>query len=432
MLASSQTSGSTASREERFRNAGVHTDEFATVVANIAQNSGDPRICIAVLDGPIDRAHPCFAGAELEIVPTWIDTTDINGAAASHGTHVASLIFGQPHSPVRGIAPRCRGLIIPIFGDRPDGGFATCLQLDLARAVLMAVERGAHVINISGGQPAASSEPEPLLAQAIKTCADRNILIVSATGNDGCECLHIPAAAASVLSVGAADLDGNPIASSNWGGVYQVQGVIAPGQDVLGAAPGGGVSRKTGTSFAAAVVSGVAGLLLSIQVSDGRMPDPHGVRAALLQSTLQCVPEADRDYRRCLAGRLDVTEAITFIRGETKMTDTGVVLMSAALGLAAEPHREQPSPALTAVHAATSAAIHPAEATGLIATLPESAGIAPSCGGEGKCSCQSKGSCGCGGGQKPAMVYALGTLGYDFGSEARRVLIYSSDVHGSQ
>ena len=223
-----------------------------------------------------------------------------------------------------------------------------------------------------------------------------------------------------MLSVGAADLDGNPIASSNWGGVYQVQGVIAPGQDVLGAAPGGGVSRKTGTSFAAAVVSGVAGLLLSIQVSDGRMPDPHGVRAALLQSTLQCVPEADRDYRRCLAGRLDVTEAITFIRGETKMTDTGVVLMSAALGLAAEPHREQPSPALTAVHAATSAAIHPAEATGLIATLPESAGIAPSCGGEGKCSCQSKGSCGCGGGQKPAMVYALGTLGYDFGSEARR------------
>ena len=51
-------------------------------------------------------------------------------------------------------------------------------------------------------------------------------------------------------------------------------------------------------------------------------------------------------------------------------------------------------------------------------------------GGEHKCSCGGKGSsedghkcdCGCGGGEakKPQLVYALGKLGYDFGSEARR------------
>ena len=29
------------------------------------QTLGDPRVGIAVLDGPVDGSHPCFAGAEL-------------------------------------------------------------------------------------------------------------------------------------------------------------------------------------------------------------------------------------------------------------------------------------------------------------------------------------------------------------------------------
>jgi cyanobactin maturation PatA/PatG family protease len=386
--------------------------------AGIAGVLGDPGICIAVLDGPVDLAHPCFDGATLEVAPTWVDAHP-TGAAAAHGTHVASIIFGQPSTTVRGIAPRCRGLIIPIFGDASDGGFASCLQLDLARAILMAVERGAQVINISGGQLSASGEPEPLLADAIRTCAERNILIVAAAGNDGCECLHLPAAAQSVLSVGASDLDGNPLASSNWGAIYQTEGIIAPGQDVLGAAPGGGTSRKTGTSFAAPAVSGVAAVLLSLQRESGRTPDPHHVRTVLLQTASQCAPQANGDHRRCLAGRLDVTAAICVIRGESNMTSASMTPSSEA---SSEIEDAQHRPASPAIQPAADAAIHPSEVTmSALAEPQDSASIAPSCSDNSKCSCQSKGSCGCGGGgQKPALVYALGTLGYDFGSEARR------------
>lgn len=94
---------------------------------------------------------------------------------------------------------------------------------------------------------------------------------------------------------------------------------------------------------------------------------------------------------------------------------------SAAAAIAATPRREihmsSEEPGKTAAGAA---------ALGLIA--PSDCGCG--CGGKGKggddhkCSCGGGGGkCSCGGGgepQKPQLVYALGKLGYDFGSEARR------------
>ena len=56
-----------------------------------AQTLGDPRIRIAVLDGPIDRSHPCFAGARLEHLPTTSESACGEGPASIHGTHVARL-----------------------------------------------------------------------------------------------------------------------------------------------------------------------------------------------------------------------------------------------------------------------------------------------------------------------------------------------------
>ncbi len=33
-----------------------------------SETTGDPRVVVAVLDGPVDRAHPALAGARLETV----------------------------------------------------------------------------------------------------------------------------------------------------------------------------------------------------------------------------------------------------------------------------------------------------------------------------------------------------------------------------
>src|SRR5690242_19233890 len=101
-----------------------------------AETTGDPRITVAVLDGPIDTFHPCFARANLTIAEALVSTNAPHGLAIQHGTYVASLIFGQHWSAITGIAPKCSGLIVPIFDDRGSGEVAPCSQIDVARAML--------------------------------------------------------------------------------------------------------------------------------------------------------------------------------------------------------------------------------------------------------------------------------------------------------
>ena len=135
------------------------------------ESLGTPSVCVAVLDGPVDQSHPCFNGANLTPLPTLVSGTANRGFASQHGTHVASVIFGQHGSPIQGIAPKCRGLIVPVFADGRDG-LAPCSQIDLARAITQAVEQGANVINISGGQLAASAESDQLLRNFINATSE--------------------------------------------------------------------------------------------------------------------------------------------------------------------------------------------------------------------------------------------------------------------
>jgi len=120
------------------------------------ESLGDPNVTIALLDGPVDLAHPCFTGASVTLVETLTPYCPSDGPATRHATHVASILFGQPGTPLQGIVPRCRGLLLPIFTDLPDGRVRAATQLDLARAILRALELGANIINISGGELVAS------------------------------------------------------------------------------------------------------------------------------------------------------------------------------------------------------------------------------------------------------------------------------------
>ena len=288
-------------------------------------------VSVAVLDGLVDTDHPCFQGAELKRLPTMVQgKASATGRMSAHGTHIASIIFGQPNSPVEGIASNCRGLVAPVFADNR----RKLSQLDLARAIERAAESGANVINISGGSITDFGEAEDWLLRAVTMCRDRNILIVAAAGNNGCDCLHVPAALPAVLAVGAMDAKGKPLDFSNWGEQYQSQGILALGENVHGAKPGGGTMHMTGTSFAAPIVTGVVALLLSLQMQRGENPNPQAVREALLATALPC--QADTDGRKCLAGKLNIPGAIEHLTGktmsesvaeslETGMAETGIV-----------------------------------------------------------------------------------------------------------
>ncbi|MEV7558951.1 S8 family serine peptidase [Streptomyces sp. NPDC089795] len=284
---------------------------------------GDPDVCIAVLDGPVDLSHPCFEGGNLTRLDTLVQEPAGPGPMSLHGTHVTSLLFGQPGSSVTGIAPRCRGLILPVFRDVGEGKVS---QLDLARAIERAVQEGASVINVSGGERTEDGQPESMLARALRLCEDRGVLVVAAVGNDGCDCLQVPAAVPSVLAVGAASADGEPLESSNWGASYRTNGVSAPGEDMEGAAPGGRLATLTGSSFAAPMVSGVAALLLATQLRLARKVDPLAVGRAILETaSSSCLPRDAAECRRYLVGHLDAGRAYELVRHPVSLPDVALV-----------------------------------------------------------------------------------------------------------
>jgi len=399
-----------------------------------AMTRGDPRIRIAVLDGPVDRAHACFTGARLQgagpSAPAQTQAPAPVGPACLHGTHVASLLFGQPGSAVAGVAPGCTGVSIPIFQDDADGGVTPCSQLDLARAIHAALDHRAHLINISGGQSMEGPGLEPALAVAIAQCARRNVLVLAAAGNEGCECLHVPAAMAGVLAVGASDRQGQPLAASNWGAAYREQGLLAPGAGVPGARCGGGTVALSGTSFATPLVTGVAALLLSLQLQRGRPPDPQGVRAALLNGARACTPRQAPGCRRFLAGSLDIPATTHLIlEGTLTMSDLSPPASEAAE--AAPAPTEHPGPGAVPAGPALPFAPAPRQpgrrrddlrspSPALPALLrsrhvPDARPLEPGIRAAGDCGCRGDAP-----DSRLQLVYALGTLAHDFGTQAHR------------
>jgi len=404
------------------------------------RTEGDPRVCIAILDGPVDLSHPSLRGARLTALGA-SGTSCYGGAACLHGTHVASLVFAQHgEGPLKGVAPHCRGIVIPVFSDDPalQGAIRPCAQSVLARAIEAAVGYGARVINISAGQPGHAGTADARLLGAVELCARRGVLIVAAAGNDGCDCLHLPAALPTVLTVGAHGADGAPTDSSNFGGAYQHQGIVAPGVSILGAAVGGQYERRTGTSFAAPLVAGLAGLLLSAKLARRghfTASDAREVREALLQSAAPCNLDDRRECRRLLAGRvvplrafdlylkgaIDMdqmaTKAPSALRADpvapTELTETvtpaGAGMRSSSGGC------DKPSSELTGKplsdydsekddESSQAGADQPRTRPKRILLGTSTRTLAPS-----ECGCQQGGG----------LVYALGMLNYDFGSQAR-------------
>jgi hypothetical protein len=266
-----------------------------------AFGGGDPRVTIAVLDGPVDRTHECFRGARLVPVEGAARARHPDSHAVARGSHSASVIFGQPCSSVEGIAPLCRGLSVPIFTG--EGG---CASQGLARAIILALGHGAQVIHVGACRFESSDENELLLTKAIAMCRRRNVLIVAAMDSDGGCDLEQAKWGASVLAVRA--LEDIGLRQSHGAPQQDVGGhvIAVPGADIVGAALEGGVGRRSGATGAAALLTGLIGVLLGRQVRDGRCADPLAIREALLRVAVDDAATEER----VLQSRDDIVRVI--------------------------------------------------------------------------------------------------------------------------
>jgi cyanobactin maturation PatA/PatG family protease len=264
------------------------------------------------------------------------------------------------------------------------------------------------VINISGGEITPSGSATPLLAKAVQLCADNNVLLVAAAGNEGCECLHVPAALPLVLAVGAMNREGAPLDFSNWGPAYQAQGILAPGVGVLGAAAGGETTLAAGTSYATPLVTGVVALLLSLQRKYGRNADPQAIRDIILQTASPCDPAVALNCNRYLRGRLNLVQAFRQVRAElpARREDMAPSTASDSNGsdvtLAGETDAAQAASVVPASVVPAPAQTLPGAALERAQPTVRPSQVQPAQADTGN------------------LVFALGTLGYDFGGDARR------------
>ncbi len=363
---------------------------------------GDPSVRIAVLDGPADTA--AVAGLQLEA-----------SGGLEHGTLVHSIISGSSDAVLPGLAPNCTVLSIPIFETRQ--GKQVCSQSDLARGIRQAVAERAAVINVSASQQADLLALSSDLSGALQQALGEDILVVAAAGNQGCACDTIPASVAGVLAVGAHGEDGDPLVLSNWGPNQRTQGLMAPGDNIPGSCVGGGLCCATGTSFAAATVSGIAGLLMSVDVARGIAPSGSRIRKILLGS---CSPPSHDQVEIAsshLSGRLNVSRATDLVLGSSASArgrNTGEELLTART----KPDIDDapigaPQLAAAGTGARDDASVQMAAEEG--ALVPADCG----CGGGNGAPCTCKE-----GPKQTQLVYAIGRLGVSFINQARRDSIW--------
>ena len=222
-------------------------------------------ITIAVIDSGIDVKHPELANSIAES----FDALGSKEGPHVHGTGVAGAIVA--HARLMGSAPAARILAIRAFGKVSSGAESTSFVI--LKGMDYAAAHGAQIVNMSFAGP-----KDALIERGIAALAGKGIVMVAAAGNAGAKSPPLyPAANANVIAISATDAQDKLFTASNRGGYIAV---AAPGVDVFLPAPEEKYQITSGTSFSAAYVSGLAGLMLE------RNPalKPEELRAILMKT----------------------------------------------------------------------------------------------------------------------------------------------------
>jgi subtilisin family serine protease len=236
-------------------------------------------------DGYVDDVHG------VDLLNDDGDPRDDNG----HGTHVAGIVAarGDNGIGVAGVAWRARIMAVKVLDSHAAGDMSA-----VARGVRYAVAHGARIVNVSLSGPIAGAD----IVDAIDEARAAGVVIVAAAGNTGADLDVTPAypaalTAPNLVAVTSSDRRGALTRRASFGRASV--DLAAPGQDILSTARGGGYEFRSGTSTAAAQVSGALALLA------GARPGFAGeaLRAALLGA-------ARRSSLPVSAGALDIGAAL--------------------------------------------------------------------------------------------------------------------------
>ena len=246
---------------------------------------GDPNIKVAVIDNAIWTDHPDLQGKFVEIkdfadndnnTNPYSFANDAYGRQWSHGTHVTGLV-GAITDNHRGIASIGFNISLMAYKMYTDGVLPLPNLTAGMTAIQWAADHGANVINMSWG----TTNQMAALQDAVTYAYNLGCVVVAAAGNDGAQEAYYPAACDHVIAVTSVGMDDKISYFSNWGSFVDLSspggygptdaGTWSPVSTtsylsyswvaILGSVRYDGM---VGTSMAAPVVSGLCGLMLSL------------------------------------------------------------------------------------------------------------------------------------------------------------------------
>ena len=238
---------------------------------------------VAVIDSAADVDHEDLRGQVrrvLEFIGPDDDGNDV------HGTAIVSIIGALPNNSrgIVGVAPASDiDLYVACWND-PGRGQSICNTLTLARAIDAVIKDGADVLNMSLRGPY-----DPLVDSLLTVAASQGIIIVAAAAPDPAQGNDFPASEDYVISVSASQ-PGIDVENSDARAF--AEHLFAPGQHIMVAAPGNGYELQSGTSIAAAHVSGAIALLRA-SVPNISAVDAHDALLRSQSGTGPALPSVD-------------------------------------------------------------------------------------------------------------------------------------------
>lgn len=296
----------------------------------LAHEPGDPAVIVGVVDSGINPAHEEFdrrlrsgfdtvqlgdgemAGGIALLGDNSGADVDPSDRFVGHGSGCAAIIGATGERIPPGLAGDCqilpiRSLGAALFpGKQQAVGVGAVSDLDIG--LVMAVQLGAKVINLSFGTDDEAIEPDAPKphSEAVAFATARGCTLVAAAGNSGDGRTYWPAACPEVIAVGSVGLDATISEFSTCG---EHVAVCAPGERIQTAAVEG-YQRATGTSFAAPFAAATAALLHSRAQRRSAALAPDTVKKLLIESARPHRPATPEGNG---AGILDAARALALL-----------------------------------------------------------------------------------------------------------------------
>lgn len=221
-------------------------------VHHLARGKG---VSIAIIDTGVDVGHPDLAGQVTE----QLDLTDSTSRFDRdiHGTAVAGIIAALSGNGlgIEGIAPQATLFALrACWPVQPDGMAAVCNSLTLAKALDSAIYLRPRIINLSLTGPS-----DPLVEALLRVAVRDSIVMVAAEPGEGASTGFIRGIDGIIRVKSSRGQGPGPAVQSD------DTIIAASGLDVLTTFPGGTYDFASGSSFAAANVSGIIALLLELE-----------------------------------------------------------------------------------------------------------------------------------------------------------------------